>query len=120
MAKVLVLLVITLVCVTVNTRGQNTSEKKLVGDKFDEIVVTSDLNVRRKSKENRQGKKLLTNVQSESAGPPEKPSALTSRLESSDGSRVTLEKRDKRGIISPQERALNQEIAGYLLRSRKS
>lgn len=76
----------------------------LVGQAFDEIVVTSDLNVRRKSKENRQGKKLLTNVPSDSIGPSGNPSATPSRLVSSDGSRVTPEKREKRSIISPQER----------------
>ncbi|XP_051168019.1 uncharacterized protein LOC127285847 [Leptopilina boulardi] len=115
MAKVLALLVITLVCLIVNTRGQTSVKKPLVGQAFDEIVVTSDLNVRRKAKENRQGKKLLTNVPSDFIGPPGNPS----RLVSSDGSRVTPEKREKRSIISPQERALNLETAGYLLRSRK-
>ena len=74
------------------------------GHTFDEIVVSSDLNVRRKSKENRQGKKLLTNAPLESTSLPGKPSPVASRLISSDGSRVTPEKREKRGIMSPQEK----------------
>lgn len=74
------------------------------GQTFDEIVVSSDLNVRRKSKENRQGKRLLSNVPSGTTGPPEKPTAIASRLVSTDGSRITLEKREKRGIVTARRR----------------
>lgn len=74
------------------------------GQTFDEIVVSSDLNVRRKSKENRQGKRLLSNVPSGTTGPPEKPTAIASRLVSTDGSRITLEKREKRGTVTARRR----------------
>jgi len=70
----------------------------LFGQTFDEIIVSSDLNVRRKSKENRQGKRLLSNVPSATTGPPERPTAIASRLVFADGSRITPEKREKRGI----------------------
>lgn len=74
------------------------------GQTFDEIIVSSDLNVRRKSKENRQGKSLLSNVPSATTGPPERPTAIASRLVSADGSRITPEKREKRGIVTTQRR----------------
>jgi len=74
------------------------------GQAFDEIVVSSDLNVRRKSKENRQGKRLLSNVPSGTTGTPEKPTAIASRLVSADGSRITPEKREKRGIVTERRR----------------
>lgn len=73
------------------------------GQTFDEIVVSSDLNVRRKSKENRQGKRLLSNVPSGTTGSPEKPTAIASRLVSADGSRITPE-REKRGIVIERRR----------------
>jgi hypothetical protein len=74
------------------------------GQAFDEIVVSSDLNVRRKSKENRQGKRLLSNVPSGTTGTPEKPTAIASRLVSADGSRITPGKREKRGIVTERRR----------------
>ncbi|XP_015587551.1 uncharacterized protein LOC107264142 [Cephus cinctus] len=119
MAKLLVLLVIALVCVIVNGQNQAPNQQPVVGQTFDEIIVSSDLNVRRKSKENRQGKKLLTNVPSGTTGPPGKSTAVASRLVSSDGSHVTLEKRQRRDVTKLRERFLNLGVAGYLLDSRK-
>lgn len=74
------------------------------GQTFDEIVVSSDLNVRRKSKESRQGKRL-TNIPSATTGPPEKSTVVASRLVSNDGSRITSEKTQiKREISDFQKR----------------
>lgn len=69
------------------------------GQTFDEIVVSSDLNVRRKSKESRQGKRL-TNIPSATTGPPEKSTVVVSRLVSNDGSRITSEKTQIKREIS--------------------
>ncbi|XP_015111074.1 uncharacterized protein LOC107037186 [Diachasma alloeum] len=117
MAKLLALLVIALVCVIVNVQSQETNTKPVFGQAFDEIVVSSDLNVRRKSKENRQGKKLLSNVPSGTTGPPGKPTEIASRLVSSDGSRIELEKRERRDITKKRWQDLGS--AGYLLKYRK-
>lgn len=74
------------------------------GQTFDEIVVSSDLNVRRKSKESRQGKRL-TNIPSGTTGPPEKSTVLASRFISNDGSQITWEKtQTKREISNLQKR----------------
>ncbi|OAD54094.1 hypothetical protein WN48_08323 [Eufriesea mexicana] len=74
------------------------------GQTFDEIVVSSDLNVRRKSKESRQGKRL-TNIPSGTTGPPEKSTAIASRLVSNDGSRITpVKTQTKREISNLQKR----------------
>ncbi|KAF3422864.1 hypothetical protein E2986_11184 [Frieseomelitta varia] len=89
------------------------------GQTFDEIVVSSDLNVRRKSKESRQGKRL-TNIPSGTTGPPEKSTVLASRFVSNDGSRITSEKtKSKRDISNLQKRYLDMGVTGYLLNSRK-
>ncbi|RLU21609.1 hypothetical protein DMN91_005982 [Ooceraea biroi] len=117
MMKVLVLLMVSLICVIINAQ-ETANEKPFFGQTFDEIVVSSDLNVRRKSKENRQGKRL-SNVPSGTTGPPEKPTAIASRLVSADGSRITPEKREKRGIVTERRRYLDLGVAGYLLKSRK-
>ncbi|XP_043261541.1 uncharacterized protein LOC122402647 [Colletes gigas] len=118
MANFLALLVITLACVIVHAQ-QPYNQKPVFGQTFDEIVVSSDLNVRRKSKENRQGKRL-TNIPSGTTGPPEKSTAIASRFVSSDGSRITLEKRQKkREITTLQNRYLDMGVARYLLKSRK-
>lgn len=76
----------------------------LFGQPFDEVVVSSDLNVRRKSKENRQSKRLLSNVPSGTTGPPEKSTAIASRLVSADGSRITPESRERRDIATVRRR----------------
>ncbi|XP_025154497.1 uncharacterized protein LOC105191240 isoform X2 [Harpegnathos saltator] len=117
MIKVLVLLVLSSVCVIINSQ-EETSDGHF-GQTFDEIIVSSDLNVRRKSKENRQGKRLLSNVPSGTTGPPEKPTAIASRLVSADGSRITPDKREKRDILTARRRYLDLGVAGYLLKSRK-
>ncbi|XP_008544732.1 uncharacterized protein LOC103569283 [Microplitis demolitor] len=98
MAQLLASFIIISVCVIVNVQGQLPTDKKLViGQAFDEIVVSSDLNVRRKSKENRQDKKILMNVPSGTTGPG-KPTEIAFRLVSSDGSRIkdTPNKRQRR------------------------
>ncbi|XP_020278130.1 uncharacterized protein LOC109851923 isoform X2 [Pseudomyrmex gracilis] len=121
MIKVLAFLILSSVCLIINAQGTASNEKPFFGQTFDEIVVSSDLNVRRKSKENRQGK-LLSNVPSGTTGPPEKPTATASRLVSADGSRITPEKREKRGIAITRRsnfRYLDLGVAGYLLKSRK-
>ncbi|KYN45155.1 hypothetical protein ALC56_00405 [Trachymyrmex septentrionalis] len=99
MIKILALLLLTSVCVIINAQETASNEKSLFGQTFDEIIVSSDLNVRRKSKENRQGKRL-SNVPSATTGPPERPTAIASRLVFADGSRITPEKREKRGITT--------------------
>ncbi|KAG7189353.1 hypothetical protein KM043_017003 [Ampulex compressa] len=119
MASYLALLVISLACIVVNTQAQSSNQKPGFGQTFDEIVVSSDLNVRRKSKEHRQGKRLLSNVPSGTTGSPAKPTAVASKLVSSDGSRVTSERREKRGIVTLQRRYMDLGVAGYLLKSRK-
>ncbi|KAI4492076.1 hypothetical protein M0802_010084 [Mischocyttarus mexicanus] len=120
MRKLLALLVIVLACVMINAQGQVSPPKPSVyGKTFDEIVVSSDLSVRRKSKENRQGKRLLSNVPSGTTGSPEKSTPVASRLVSNDGSRVTPVKRTKRGSITRQTRHLDLGVAGYLLKSQK-
>ncbi|XP_072764171.1 uncharacterized protein [Anoplolepis gracilipes] len=118
MIRVLALLILSSICVIMNAQETASNEKPFFGQTFDEIVVSSDLNVRRKSKENRQGKRL-SNVPSGTTGPPEKPTAIASRLVSTDGSRITLEKREKRGIVTARRRYLDLGVAGYLLKSRK-
>ncbi|XP_071572422.1 uncharacterized protein [Temnothorax nylanderi] len=118
MIKILALLLFTSVCVIINAQETASNEKQFFGQTFDEIVVSSDLNVRRKSKENRQGKRLLSNVPSATTGPPERPTAIASRLVFADGSRITPEKREKRGITT-RRRYLDLGVAGYLLKSRK-
>ncbi|XP_043287863.1 uncharacterized protein [Venturia canescens] len=117
MAKLLALFIIGLVCVIVNVRGQTNNKKPLNGQAFDEVVVSSDLIVKRKSKENRQGKRLLTNVPSGTTGPPSKPTVNTSRLISSDGSRISSGNRNRRE--NSKNRLLDLGVAGYLLNSRK-
>ncbi|XP_071645742.1 uncharacterized protein [Temnothorax longispinosus] len=119
MIKILALLLFTSVCVIINAQETASNEKQFFGQTFDEIVVSSDLNVRRKSKENRQGKRLLSNVPSATTGPPERPTAIASRLVFADGSRITPEKREKRGIVTTRRRYLDLGVAGYLLKSRK-
>ncbi|GAB1870016.1 hypothetical protein CAJAP_11095 [Camponotus japonicus] len=119
MIKILAFLVLSSICVIINAQETASNEKPFFGQTFDEIVVSSDLNVRRKSKENRQGKRLLSNVPSGTTGPPEKPTAIASRLVSTDGSRITLEKREKRGTVTARRRYLDLGVAGYLLKSRK-
>ncbi|XP_016908498.1 uncharacterized protein LOC107995447 [Apis cerana] len=118
MTNFLSLLVIALACLIVH--AQKTSDQKPVyGQTFDEIVVSSDLNVRRKSKESRQGKRL-TNIPSATTGPPEKSTVVASRLVSNDGSRITSEKTQiKREISDFQKRYLDMGVTGYLLKSRK-
>ncbi|XP_012219766.1 uncharacterized protein [Linepithema humile] len=118
MIKIFVLLVLSTICVIINAQETASNEKTFFGQTFDEIVVSSDLNVRRKSKENRQGKRL-SNVPSGTTGPPEKPTAIASRLVSADGSRITPEQREKRGIVTARRRYLDLGVAGYLLKSRK-
>ncbi|XP_012272404.1 uncharacterized protein LOC105695442 [Orussus abietinus] len=105
MAKLLALLVIISVCYVTNAQLQAPNQKPIIGLTFDEIVVSSDLNVRRKSKENRQGKKLLTNVPSGTTGPGS-PTATASKLVSSTGSWVIPEKRERRGT-GEQERQVS-------------
>ena len=78
--------------------------------KKQEILVSSDLNVRRKSKENRQGKELTsTNVHSSSeiSNPSGKSKGLASRLVTNfDGSsiRTSPEKRKKRNVHTKKHR----------------
>ncbi|XP_012531830.1 uncharacterized protein LOC105834129 [Monomorium pharaonis] len=117
MMKLLTLLLFTSVYVMINAQETASNEKPYFGQTFDEIIVSSDLNVRRKSKENRQGKRLLSNVPSATTVPPERPTAIASRLVFADGSRITPEKREKRGIT--RRRYLDLGVAGYLLKSRK-
>ncbi|KAL2714396.1 uncharacterized protein V1478_015581 [Vespula squamosa] len=120
MRKLLALLVIVLACVMINAQGQVPPPKSSIyGTTFDEIVVSSDLSVRRKSKENRQGKRLLSNVPSGTTGSPEKSTPVASRLVSSDGSRVTPVARAKRESVTLQTRYLDLGVAGYLLKSQK-
>nr|XP_034171828.1 uncharacterized protein LOC117600462 isoform X1 [Osmia lignaria] len=118
MTNFLALSVIALACVIVN--GQQTSDQKPVfGQTFDEIVVSSDLNVRRKSKENRQGKTLF-NIPSLTTGPPEKSTAVAARFTANDGSQVTSEKsQTKREISNLEKRYFDMDVAAYLLKSRK-
>ena len=118
MANLLALLVITLACVIVHAQ-QTSNQKPIFGQTFDEIVVSSDLNVRRKSKENRQGKRL-SNIPSGTTGRPEKSTVVASRFVSNDGSRITSEKtQNKREIAPQQKRYLDTDIAEYLLKARK-
>ncbi|XP_017881333.1 uncharacterized protein LOC108625661 [Ceratina calcarata] len=118
MTNFLILLVITLACVIVNAQ-ETSNQNPVFGQTFDEIVVSSDLNVRRKSKESRQGKKL-TNIPSATTGPPEKSTEVASRLVSNDGSRITSAKtQGKREISNLQKRYLDMDVAGYLMKSRK-
>ncbi|XP_066601261.1 uncharacterized protein [Prorops nasuta] len=119
MAKILVLLVISLACVLLNAEEYTAHERFDFGQTFDEIVVSSDLNIRRKSKENRQGKKLLSGVPSGTTGPPEKLIPTAFRLISIDGSHIDLEKRGKRWISASDKRYLDLGFAEYLLKSRK-
>ncbi|CAD1478449.1 unnamed protein product, partial [Heterotrigona itama] len=107
MTNFLSLLVLTLACVIVHAQ-QTSDQKPVFGQTFDEIVVSSDLNVRRKSKESRQGKRL-TNIPSGTTGPPEKSTVLASRFVSNDGSRITSEKtKSKRDISNLQKRSLRR------------
>lgn len=76
----------------------------ILGQAFDEIVVSSDLNVRRKSKETRQGKKLLSNIPSATTNSPGKSTVLAQKFVTSDGSKVTLEKRQRREIMTIRKR----------------
>ncbi|XP_076221884.1 uncharacterized protein LOC116430815 isoform X1 [Nomia melanderi] len=93
--------------------------RAVFGQTFDEIVVSSDLNVRRKSKENREGKRL-TNIPSGTTGPPEKSTVVASRFVSDDGTRITSEKKQqKRETSDSRKRYLDMGVAGYLLKSRK-
>ncbi|CAL7939806.1 unnamed protein product [Xylocopa violacea] len=118
MTNFLALLVIALACVIVHAQ-QTSNKKPIVGQTFDEIVVSSDLNVRRKSKESRQGKRL-TNIPSATTGSSEKSTAVTSRSVSNDGSQTTSEKKqNKRDISNLQKRYLDMGVAGFLLKSRK-
>ncbi|KZC13674.1 PREDICTED: uncharacterized protein LOC107191767 [Dufourea novaeangliae] len=118
MANLLALLVITLACVIVHAQ-QPSNRKPVFGQTFDEIVVSSDLNVRRKSKENRQGKRL-TNIPSATTGPPEKSTVIASKFVSSDGTRITSDKKqEKRELSAIPKRYLDMGIARYLLKSRK-
>ncbi|XP_033334335.1 uncharacterized protein LOC117225120 [Megalopta genalis] len=118
MANILALLVITLACAVVHAQ-QQPNQKPVFGQTFDEIVVSSDLNVRRKSKENRQGKRL-TNIPSGTTGPPEKSTAVASRFVANDGIRITSEKKhQKRETSALRKRYLDMGVAGYLLKSRK-
>ncbi|XP_034939907.1 uncharacterized protein [Chelonus insularis] len=119
MAHLSALLMITLACIIVNVQGQQPVNKKLlIGQAFDEIVVSSDLNVRRKSKENRQGKGILTNVPSGTTGPPGRYTSGTAlRLISSDGSQISPETRQRRQIS--RKESIDLGIAGYLLKSRR-
>ncbi|XP_050474305.1 uncharacterized protein LOC126865608 isoform X2 [Bombus huntii] len=118
MINFLSLLVLTLTCVIVHAQ-QTSDQKPVFGQTFDEIVVSSDLNVRRKSKESRQGKRL-TNIPSGTTGPPEKSTVLASRFISNDGSQITWEKtQTKREISNLQKRYLDMGITGFLLNSRK-
>ncbi|CAK9833846.1 hypothetical protein ANTRET_LOCUS10469 [Anthophora retusa] len=118
MTNFLALLVISLACVIVHAQ-QTSNQNPVFGQTFDEIVVSSDLNVRRKSKESRQGKRL-TNIPSGTTGPPEKSTAVASRFVSSDGTRISSEKtQKKREISNLQKRYLDMGVAGYLLKSRK-
>ncbi|KAK0085050.1 hypothetical protein PV325_005896 [Microctonus aethiopoides] len=117
MAKFLALLVIASICVTFNAHGQKLpNEKPVIGQAFDEIVVSSDLNIRRKSKENRQGKKILMNVPSGTTGPPRKSTQIASRLISSDGSKISA-RREQREVS--EKSLLDFYVAEYLLKSRK-
>ncbi|XP_076238269.1 uncharacterized protein LOC143181634 [Calliopsis andreniformis] len=119
MANVLALLAITLLACIIVSAQQTSNQKPVFGQTFDEIVVSSDLNVRRKSKENRQGKRL-SNIPSGTTGPPEKSTIIASRLTFDDGSRITtVNRRNKREIPTPQKRYLNMDVAGYLLKARE-
>ncbi|KAL0124690.1 hypothetical protein PUN28_006500 [Cardiocondyla obscurior] len=118
MIKILALLLFTSVCVMINAQETASNEKPFFGQTFDEVVVSSDLYITRKSKENRQGKRL-SNVPSATTGPPERPTAIASRLVFADGSRITPEKREKRGIVTTRTRYLDLGVAEYLLKSRK-
>ncbi|XP_012251253.2 uncharacterized protein LOC105683307 [Athalia rosae] len=93
---VLFLLVISCVCVLVNASDSTFGQKLGPGQTFEEVIVSSDLNVRRKSKEHRQGKKLLTNIPLETTNQSRNPTG--SRLISNHGSRVTPERRNRRNI----------------------
>ncbi|KAK0180534.1 hypothetical protein PV327_006161 [Microctonus hyperodae] len=118
MAKFLALLVIASICVTFNVQGQKLpNEKPVIGQAFDEIVVSSDLNIRRKSKENRQGKKILMNVPSGTTGPPGKSTRISSRLMSSDESEISAATREQRDLS--EKSLLDFDVAEYLLKSRK-
>ncbi|XP_076657622.1 uncharacterized protein LOC143361817 [Halictus rubicundus] len=118
MANLLALLVITTACVVVHAQ-QQPNQKLVPGQTFDEIVVSSDLHVRRKSKENRQGKRL-TNIPSGTTGPPEKSTIVASRFVADDGTRIVSErKQQKREISTLRKRYLDMGAAGYLLKSRK-
>ncbi|XP_046735741.1 uncharacterized protein LOC124405132 [Diprion similis] len=111
----LFLLIVICACVFVNAQSSTFGQKQNEGQTFEEIIVSSDLNVRRKSKENRQGKQLLTNiprVTTEKTGSP-----TVSRLISNDGSRVELQKRNRRSDFTKNR--LNLGVAEYLLHSSK-
>ncbi|XP_003700171.1 uncharacterized protein LOC100875141 [Megachile rotundata] len=113
MTNFLALLVITLACVIVNAQ-QTSDQKHVFGQTFDEIVVSSDLNVRRKSKENRQGKRL-SNIPSLTTSPPEKSTAIAARLVSN----ASQKSQTKREISNLDKRYFDMDVAGYLLKSRK-
>ncbi|OXU24456.1 hypothetical protein TSAR_008657 [Trichomalopsis sarcophagae] len=119
MTKFIAFFVLVLASVTVNAQSQATNGNQFNGQTFDEIVVTSDLNVRRKAKENRQGKQLLTNVPSGTTSPPGKSTALASRLVLSDGSSVTSERRKRRVANMANRRLSELGLMKYLLRSRQ-
>ncbi|XP_011495793.1 PREDICTED: uncharacterized protein LOC105360558 [Ceratosolen solmsi marchali] len=121
MTKLLAFIILVLAAVTVNAQNQATNRNQFVGQAFDEIVVSSDLSVRRKSKENRQGKQLLTNVPSGTTSPPGKSTALASKLVLSDGSSVTPERRKRRGVDPSGNvpRELKLGMMEYLLRSQQ-
>ncbi|XP_001600382.1 uncharacterized protein LOC100113512 [Nasonia vitripennis] len=119
MTKFIAFFVLVLASVTVNAQSQATNRNQFNGQTFDEIVVTSDLNVRRKAKENRQGKQLLTNVPSGTTSPPGKSTALASRLVLSDGSSVTSERRKRRAANMANRRLSELGLMKYLLRSRQ-
>ncbi|XP_058798537.1 uncharacterized protein LOC131668421 [Phymastichus coffea] len=122
MTKALVFFVLLSACVTVNAQSQaiNKTEKP-ISLPFQEIIVSSDFKVRRKSKENRQGKELfLANVPSATAtSPPGKSTALASRLVLSGGSSVTPDRRRKRHTSTAHRRLPKEGIAKYSLRSRQ-
>ncbi|KAF7991697.1 hypothetical protein HCN44_010498 [Aphidius gifuensis] len=96
MAKFLALLVIALVYVIVNVQSQATSKKPVIGQSFDEITVSSDLHVKKRTKQHRQDKKL-TNVPTGTTGSSGKTTEIASRLVSiSDGSTFVLDKKRQR------------------------
>ncbi|XP_046412767.1 uncharacterized protein LOC124176033 [Neodiprion fabricii] len=111
----LFLLIVICACVFVNAQDSTFGQKQNEGQTFEEVIVSSDLNVRRKSKENRQGKQLLTNIPLATVGKTGSPTV--SRLISNDGSRVELQKRNRRSDFTKNR--LNLGAAEYLLHSSK-